>query len=86
MLYDTARWGLYGVILQAEYHANSIRLRRVLCTSCVILPLAVICALRIRNIRRMEYHCEAKVAEQIAEQYYCPKGNVTLCGSKEYHL
>ncbi len=46
-----------------------LRLRRVICTSCVICPLDVICATRVGRKRRIEYHCDRR------EQYH-------FCGAK----
>ena len=63
------------MILLTEYHASSIRLRRVLLLrSDIRLSPSDICFASFKANRIS--------LEGIAEQYHCPKDNITLCVAK----
>ena len=68
-----------------EHIANSIRLWRVIGTSCVILPSAVICASRVNGCGRIEYHCEDTSNITFARQkHHAAKGGISLAVKKEH--
>ena len=68
-----------SVILLTEYHANSIRLRRVLLLRSYIrlMPSDI----RFASFRQIEYHCKAMPCNITSR-----KGNITLCEAKNITL